>query len=153
MTTNWVAIYAAIVATLALGWRIYEWFRKRPNIKVKVMFAYMYGVPGVNNRKQHISVTAMNRGHYSTTIEMAYIIISRKDRPYLQHMDSINSGYLPRRLNQGESLSVTYDPDVIKGELQKKSGDVFKVKGAGFRDQAGRHYNGGIRKAIEKTLY
>lgn len=152
MDIDLVAIYAAIVATVALGWRIYEWLKRRPNIKVKVMFLYKIDTPGIDPKKEFISATAMNCSLYPTTINVAGLRTSKKGFSDLQHVDAVNSGYLPRRLNQGESLHVVYDPDEIKKALQNNSGGFYNVKYAFFRDQADREYNGRIPKEIKKIL-
>lgn len=144
-----IAIYAAVVATIALGWRIYEWFRQRPRIKVKVMVLQKSGVPSVDFSKKFISVTAMNSGHYPTTISIAGLRMSNERD--LQHMPSVMSRQLPYRLDVGESVQVEYDPEDLKKALRREGEGIY-IEFAWFRDQADRLYKGKLTKPIRNIL-
>ena len=146
---DYIAIYAAVVATIAIGWRIYEWFRQGPQIKVKVGFLHKINVPGIDSREIFIGVTAMNKGNYPTTICTAGLKVSNNRD--LQHMDSITLRQLPFRLNPGESVQVDYEPEKIKAALTKE-GEGTYIKFPWFRDQADRLYKGKLTKAIRDKL-
>ncbi len=146
---DYVVIYAAVVATIAVGWRIYEWHRRRPQIKVKMRFLQKHGVLGIDSSKKFISVVAMNAGHYPTTISRSGFRMSNERD--LQHMDSVMSRQLPYRLDVGQSVEVEYDLENLRESLRKE-GEGVHIKFAWFCDQADRLYKGKLTKPIRDSL-
>jgi hypothetical protein len=65
-----IAIYAALVATLALGSNIYAaWSARRRRVKAVVALGFVPDPLGRATARQVIGVTAINRGHVPVSIE------------------------------------------------------------------------------------
>ena len=65
---NWIAIYAAIVATGALALEIRRWFESGPRIKVRVQSNMAIAGDDRLKDKRFVVVTVRNRGTVATTI-------------------------------------------------------------------------------------
>ncbi|MFC1869863.1 hypothetical protein ACFLYE_01165 [Chloroflexota bacterium] len=151
-TFDFVAAYGAVVATLALGWRIYEWLANRPRIRLKVLFLHMYDMPGVNPDTRFISVSAMNKGHRSTTMSAAGFRTSFKGRGSdLVCVPNEITGRLPHRLNEGESCDVIFDEAKLI-EAISKLGPGIVIKFAWYKDQADRLYKVKLPRNVKNAL-
>lgn len=147
-----VAIYAAIVATIALAWRIYTWLHeRRPRIKVDVSFAWFPNIPGIDSNTRFISIIAMNTGRQPTTISRGGYRTTAKLKPDLQIIPILELNTLPHRLSEGESCHISYEEDRLKQALYETGAGVT-IKFAWVNDQANRLYTKRLPKNIRLAL-
>ena len=146
---DWVAVYAAIVATLALGWRAYEWLRDRASIRLEVNFMWYLNTPGFDPDKRWISVIAMNRGRRATTMSSAGFRTNRKTD--LVYVPARMTGELPKRLDEGERCFVNFNEQQLKEQLSKL-GPSGHVEFAWFRDQTNRLYKTKLTATLKKAI-
>jgi hypothetical protein len=148
--TELIALYAAVVATGTLGWRIFEWNQEKQKIKVAIMFAQQINIPGVDPTKIFISLKAMNVGQRATTLEAAGFKLSN-DMDLTDLGLYLHDKILPKRLNPGESVSVMFDPENLKEELGKVSPEAT-IEFAFFRDQGNRVYKSKLQPNVRKIF-
>ena len=142
-----LTIYAAVVASGALGWKIYDIWRDRSHIKVGITFAIpIYG--GRLSTKQCISLTAMNKGRRPVTISGAGLNLSNGMHfAYIPYPNEF-----PRRLNEGESHDVFFEEDVLRQDLKEQGPNVV-IRCAYFRDQTDRYYKQKLPKKVARVLH
>ncbi len=152
INTDGVAIYAAFVATVALAWRIFEWMRERPKIKVKIGYAQDFVLAG---DPSFVIVAALNTGNHPITICAAGIHISglRGDFKEMDIFESeeFKSKNFPRRLNEGERLEKSYECKELKKTL-KEMGIQTHLEFAWFRDATDRIYRAKFSKAMIRRI-
>lgn len=133
-----VAIYAAVVATLALGWQIYQYLDARPKLEIDVVAAGFIhrGDPKLagpgQNRPLVVSPTIrfMNKGSKPVSIYLADADLKLHDmKPALLDISEFNSPYLrePFKLNENEVKE--WKPVLVLKELGPPLPDSFEVKG------------------------
>lgn len=147
-----IGIYAAIVATIALTWRVYTWLHeRRPRIKVGVSFAWFHNVPGIDSNTRYISITAMNVGQQATTISRGGYRTTAKLKPDLQIIQIKELNTLPHRLSEGESCNISFEEDRLKKSLHEMGAGVT-IKFAWVKDQADRLYRKKLPKQVKLAL-
>ncbi len=98
--TTLIAIYGAVLSTLALGWNIYKWYCERPSLLVDAKI--MREVPDIDG-KDRLVVSATNQGHRPVNVKLWGVKVSGGFRV-------VDTGKLPRKLEEGDSFS-----DVLPG--------------------------------------
>jgi hypothetical protein len=149
-TTDWIAAYAAIVATFAFAWRIYEWVDSKPKIILKIKYAFAQNMPGINPNMRLICVTAMNSGHFTTTLNRTGFRLSNR-RDIQKIKDWHFEKHLPYRLNPGERVDFYYEEDELK-ELIQSQGNGAKYKFAWVEDEADRIYKKNLSSHLKTVL-
>ncbi len=103
-----VGIYAAIVATIAVAWRIFEWFNDRTHLRLKVDYVSKLSLkPETQEDKlgrNYLQLKVVNIGRRPITLRDTSI-----DRELCVFNAACHKeGILPKRLEPGESLSIDY---------------------------------------------
>jgi hypothetical protein len=127
---DWIAIYAAIVATGALSLEVRRWFESGPKIYLRATPNIMVvGYAGVEHRDL-LKVTAVNRGEIPTTIvnlclmEYPNFWARWRDKPSQSFVvpHPALPGYtqvMPYVLNTGEQWSgYAHDQPDVTGDIQ-----------------------------------
>lgn len=145
-----LATYGAIVASVALGWRIYDIWRDRSRISVKVIYAFS-DVFIEHPDKRRISISAINKGRRPLTLSGAGLRLSNK----------IDLGYVPGRedfpyqLNEGQSHDIFFIESSLKEGIADnlKKEPRLKIEFAWFRDQTGHIHKGKVPDNIKADLF
>ena len=96
-----IAVYGAIVSSLALLWNILRDSKDKPNIKLDVQIGTI--IP-LNIKRLHIFITATNIGRRPIIVrELKGIKTKLIDLPYVL----ISTKQLPKTLNEGEYFQET----------------------------------------------
>ncbi|WP_417278406.1 hypothetical protein [Celeribacter sp.] len=67
-TTEWIAVYAAIVATGALALEVRRWFESGPRISLRIQPDMITVGAGLNSSDSFVVATVRNRGSAPTTL-------------------------------------------------------------------------------------
>lgn len=144
-TLDYVAMYGAIAATVAVIWNGIAVYRDRTSIKVKV--AYMLTDVFKFEPTWYISITAMNKGRRPVTLNGAGLRLSNGiNLTYIPQ-----AGELPRRLNEGEKYDAFLEKAQLKEDIKKLEPNVV-IKFAWVRDETDRLYKSKFPKKMEKDL-
>jgi len=129
-----LAIYGAIVSTLALGWNIYKYFQEKPKIKVNVNFGgIIYEKSGVGETQLIVSI--VNKGGKSIYLSSMGL---RSDKEDLLNLHPIG---LPCELKGGCSHSEWFEVKKLKRDRQYDFG--------WYKDATGKMYKS---KSIKKKI-
>lgn len=127
-----IAIYGAILSTIAIGWNIYNSLQDRPKINVNAKFGFMGG--DITLKKHFLFITAINKGRRHVNLSSVGIRCEKND------LINIKTISLPHKLNEGESHTEWFEVE----ELKNKSCSF-----AWYKSQTGRLYKSkSIRKKI-----
>lgn len=141
-----VAIYAAVAATLGLGWKIYDMVRDRPKAKVQVRFDHVFYGNG-QEHSTNIVAQATNAGHRPLTLTGAGFSL-----PNGEMFTYISSGgEFPKRLDEEEIHEISVELGRLK-EAIKETALTEPPTIAWFKDATGRYYKGNIPINIRKAL-
>jgi hypothetical protein len=86
-----IAVYGAVLSTLALGWNIYKWYCERARLLVDAKI--MREVPDIDG-KDRLVVSATNRGRRPVNVKGWAVKVSG-------HFRYIDTGKLPRKTARG----------------------------------------------------
>lgn len=104
-----VGIYAAIIATLAVGWRVFEWRNDRAKLKLKVSCVTKVplgkNVEEDNKGGDYLQLKAINIGRRSIKLRCAGIDAGVP----IFNIEAHKEGILPKNLAGGESISIDYE--------------------------------------------
>ncbi len=146
-----VAWYGAIVATLSAGITLWNVWRDRARIRVKISHA-LIPHPIVNGVRSGFSVTIYNHGRRVVIIDKVYLKFT--DGESLVFLSDSNfvggTSGLPRSLGEGESHTVV----IMAGEiaqplLQKQSYPTS----ANFCDALGREYKAKTKQKFWEKMF
>ena len=141
-----VAIYAAIAATIGLGWKIYDIVRDRPKAKVQVRFDHVFYGNG-QKYSTNIVMQATNTGcRPLTLIGAGFSSPSGEMFTYIP-----SSGEFPKRLDEGEIHEILVELGRLK-EAIKETALTEPPTMAWFKDAIGRYYKGNIPTNVRKAL-
>ena len=127
-----IAIYGAVLATIAIGWNIYNNLQDRAKIKVETKFGFMVGD---NSKKHLLFVNVMNFG--KRPITLSSMGLRAEDGGNLLNLKTIS---LPYELGEGKSHPEWFDIEVLKGR---------NWKFAWYKDETGKLYKS---KSIDKMI-
>jgi len=130
--TDYIALYGAILSTIAIGWNIYNNLQDKPKVKVTAKFGFTSSTTG--NSGDLLIVTAVNKGKMSVYLSSIGLRSGKED---LLNLKTIG---LPCELKGGESHSEWF-------EIHKLKNKQFDF--AWYRDKTGKLYKS---KSIKKKL-
>jgi hypothetical protein len=133
-----LAAYAAILSTI-LG--IAQLGRERRRVKVNCRLA-VSATPG-GKSAEFISIQAVNMGQRPVEVHMAGLLMNN-GRTFTQVASRIGPIPLPRKLQDGESVTILIDLD--KAKLAVRDADIqgLRYTAAIVRDAEGREYSAGV---------
>src|SRR3989304_870647 len=143
MATTIVAIYAALIATVALAWNIYSILRDRPRAKVKVSFGHIVDPSG--RSPTQIVFEAANVGRRPFTLTGVGIVLPKMGRRNLGTI--LAPGDFPCKIGEGEKHSCLFGLEVLKEEVRKLEIRT-PPEYAWFSDATGRLHKGRIPKPV-----
>jgi hypothetical protein len=139
-----VSIYAAIISTFVLIWRLYEFYydrRGKFTVKIKRNTKITYiGNSKLGDSQMYLTTTIINVGKTKRLIEQPCFISNVKmdNGPYINFLMLTNIIKYPITLDCGEKFEYEVPYEAIE-ELKEK--DVLKIK-AIIRDTHGKsHYS------------
>jgi len=122
-TTEFIAGYAALVATVVLVWDIYKWKVSGPRIRFKVSpNMQVFNYPGISHADTFVTAKAINVGHLPTTITTLGIryyrnwlrrILRRSDRQGVIANTALNP--LPHVLEPGTIWTGLINQSELRG--------------------------------------
>lgn len=113
---GYVAIYAALVATVGAAWQIRQWTQDRPRMKIEAAFAYGGSPPP----KEMISISIANIGLRAVTVHEAGLKFpDGQTIPYLGGPVAIGGVTLPMRIEGLDQMSVYFDQDALKDPMNQ----------------------------------
>jgi hypothetical protein len=124
MGTTWIAIYAAAVSTMTLGWQVWSWRRAR-RVRLHVGFTWVDGAPRwaltVINGTDHPIRTALVglRGTVVSRPQASSAIVDAHDS---------RTFYLPREHHPSPSTGSR-----VRAFAHLSTGEVLSAKGGGNR--------------------
>ena len=130
-TTSIIAIYGAILSTIAIGWNIYNNLQDRPKIEVKASIGFF--TPDTS--KTFFFVKAINKGKRPISLSSVGIRLQND-----QDLINLKTFSLPSELNEGKSHTEWFELDELKN---KNCGFAW------YRDETGKLYKS---KSIKKKL-
>jgi hypothetical protein len=141
--TRDLAIYAALVATADLAWKLFEGLRDRARVVVNVA-EYEAITPGTNQRQPILGVRAVNRGRRATYITH----VARVANVWRGTADILRELQAPLRL--GESQGRTFAHGLLGGY---QHGDMplsrwYRTDGAGRTHPLRERY----RQRVERVV-
>ena len=129
-----LAIYGAIVSTIALGWNIYKYIQENPRIKVNVEFGFVN--IGGENSDNLLIVSIINKGEKSIYLSSTGLRSRSED---LLNLHTIG---LPCELKGRSSHNEWFEVNKLKRDREYDFG--------WYKDATGRIYKSeSIRKKIE----
>lgn len=129
-----IAVYGAIVSSVALGWNIYKYLQDKPKVKVTAKFGFTSSEIGTS--EYLLIVTAMNKGKRSVYLSSMGLRSGNDD---LLNLHTIG---LPHELKGGCSHSEWFEVSKLKKNRQYDFG--------WFKDATGKMYKS---KSIRKNLH
>ena len=123
--TTFIAIYGALLSTIAVGWNIYNASQDKPKIRVITNFGFMNGS---NLKKIFLFIKAINKGRRPTTLSLVGIRCEEND------LINIKNNNLPFELKEGKSHSEWFDVEELKnkpcsfGWYKDETGKMYKSK-------------------------
>lgn len=139
-----VSIYAAIISTFVLIWRLYEFYydrRGKFTVKIKRNTKYTYiGNSISGNAQMYLTTTIINVGKTKRLIEQPSFISNVKidNKEHFNFLSLTNIIKYPIALDCGEKFEYEVPYETIE-ELKEK--DILKIK-AIIRDTHGKsHYS------------
>ena len=137
-----IAIYGAILSTIAIGWNIYNTLQDRPKIKVNAKFGFMSG-----SEKTFFFVTAINKGRRHVILSSVGIRCEEND---LLNIKTIS---LPHKWNEGESHTEWFEVEELKNKpcsfawYKSQTGMLYKSKS--IRQKLKNYFNSKKNKRKE----
>ncbi|MDP2673248.1 MAG: hypothetical protein Q8O84_05535 [Nanoarchaeota archaeon] len=132
--TNYIAIYGAILSTIAIGWNIYNKLQDKPKIKIKTHFGFMTN----DFKKTFFFIDAINYGKRS--IYLSSFGLRSGNNDVIEPNPSFG---LPCELKPGTSHTEWFDVE----KLEKNKDMQFDF--AWYKDETGKMYKS---KSIKEKL-
>lgn len=135
---NWVAGYAALVATIGALWQIRLWWNDRDHIRVRQAFALTPA--GLSGATYLITLTAVNVGRLSVYLDGAgFVIEDKKDLLPMEGIAGNPGSQLPCDLLPGRSFTMHIPAQVLLASLVENNSGVPPRTGW-FRDATGKRH-------------
>jgi hypothetical protein len=119
-----IAVYGAVVSSVALGWNIYKYFQDKPKVKVTVNFGVAYSE--IETSGNLLIVTAVNNGKRSVYLSSMGLRSGKED------LLNLHTKGLPCELKGGCSHSEWFEVIKLKKDRQYDFG--------WFKDATGKMY-------------
>src|SRR3989344_5307327 len=104
--TDYIALYGAILSTIAIGWNIYNNLQDKPKIKVTAKFGFTSSVTGINGPL--LIVKVVNKGKRSVYLSSMGL---RSEKEDLLNLKTIG---LPCEIKGGGSHSEWFEVSELK---------------------------------------
>lgn len=139
--TTWTAVYGAVVSTIGLTLSIilaiWQISRERRNLKVTCNLAF--ATPVQDKVLEFVTITAVNSGHRPITVIEAGLRIG--DNMTVSQLDNRTFKYpLPKKLEDGESVIIYFDYEVIHQAYEELSKEHGRYKYSFVRDAENKIY-------------
>lgn len=143
-----IAIYGAILSTIAIGWNIYNNLQDRPKIKISTKFGFM---AGDNSEKTFLFIKAINRGRRPITLSSVGIRCEKND------LLNLKTFSLPSELNEGKNHIEWFKVEELKNKhcsfawYRDETGKLYKSKS--IRQKLKNYFDSEKNKEIIKWNY
>ena len=138
----WVAIYGAILSSMALTWNIVSYLTDRPRIVSKYHTGF---IPMLGEESHYaFSINFSNPTKHRVVVSAAGILFKNNQNLHFVGGRQIVPDDFPKVLLQGDSHAVHRDIDDIKKAIDEQ-GDPADVW---VRDATGKTYRGSVKKMI-----
>ena len=140
---GWIAIYAAVIATINAVWSIYSILRDKPKLALKANLGFRGGPSGYGPICLYIEV--VNKGRRPITVEGIGLKLNNGQlASYFPY-----EGKLPKELQEGKSFRIGMELEKIRKEIAKTSANATHVYA---RDSTGKMYFKKLDKKLSREL-
>jgi len=140
---GWIAIYAAVIATITAAWSIYSILRDKPKLALKAKLGFPLGPSRHGPICLYIEV--VNEGRRPITVEG--IGLKLNNGQLVSHIP--REGELPKELQEGKSFRIRMELEKIRKEIAKTSANATHVYA---RDSTGKMYFKKLDKKLSREL-
>ena len=140
---GWIAIYAAVIATINAAWSIYSIWRDKPKLALKANLGFPLGPSRHGPICLYIEV--VNEGRRPITVEG--IGLKLNNGQLVSYIP--REGELPKRLQEGESCKVRLELEETRNEIAKIYANPSHIWA---RDNTGRKYFQKLDPKISRSL-
>lgn len=145
IVTLLLAFYGALLSTVLA---VRELTKDRRQVKITCNYALALP-PGSNKTLSFISITVVNTGHRPIQIKQAGILLSNGSS-IIQLENRLGVISLPKKLEDGESLSIMFDEDKIDKEIKKQRSNNIRLKKVFVSDVEGNIYTIRLPKFLKE---
>jgi hypothetical protein len=130
--TLFLALYGAIISTLAFTWNVFQYFRSKKG-KLRITAALNTKIPivyGRNSISQFFSldIFVVNLSEKTRYIQQPTFELNQKMNSSMNFLDLDNPIKYPSKLNSGEEFSVGFKIDNLDVEyLEKITANKFRI--------------------------
>lgn len=139
--TTYIAIYGAILSSLAIIWNIIKDINDKVKVKVTANIGFETGIS--NTPREIYIFEAVNIGKRPVTLTNAGIRVENKS-----NVQFIQNNNLPKKLKEGETVSFFRYANEFYDEIKD-----HKAKYLWFRDTQGKTYKSKNTKKLFSTKY
>lgn len=131
-TTQYIAIYAAIISTFALTWNIIQYVRGRKGkIKITPTINTKFPVSDTRNVLSHFSsldISIVNLSEQSRFVKQPQFELNQKADRYMNLLCLDNPIEYPLELKPGQEFTTWFNLDLLnKQDLKKITADKFRI--------------------------
>jgi len=127
--TTYIAIYGAILSTIAIAWNFWKYLKNKPSVKVSASIGFLTYRDGSEPIRIY-SFEAVNDGKRPITLTNVGIKIENNQS--IQFIDNTN---LPKKLNEGDKVTFFRKVNEFYPEIQG-----HEIKYLWFKDTLGKEY-------------
>lgn len=130
--TLFLALYGAIISTLAFTWNVFQYFRSKKG-KLRITAALNTKIPIVYGRNSishffSLDIYVVNLSEKTRYIQQPIFELNQKRNRFMNFLDFENPVKYPKQLNSGEEFSVWFNIDKLKSEgLEKITANKFRI--------------------------
>lgn len=130
--TLFLALYGAIISTLAFTWNVFQYFRSKKG-KLRITAALNTKIPivyGGNSMSSFSSldIYVVNLSEKTRYIQQPIFELNQKRNRFMNFLDFENPVKYPKQLNSGEEFSVWFNIDKLNSEgLEKITASKFRI--------------------------
>lgn len=141
----WLAIYGAVLSSVALTWNIVSYLTDKPKIVPRYHTGFILMSGGKN---QYIfSINFSNPTKHRVVVNSAGILFKNNQNLHFIGGKQILPDDFPKILLQGDSHSVHRDIDDIKKAIDKQGQPAY----VWVKDATGKTYKGSVKKMIGRV--
>jgi hypothetical protein len=142
-----VAIYGAILSSVALTWNIISYLTDKPRIVPKYHTGFM-DLSGIGADIRHVfSMDFSNPTKHRVVVSSAGILFKNNQNLHFIGGNEIIPDGFPKVLLQGDSHSIHRDIDVIKKAIGEQGAPSY----IWVRDATGKTYKGRVKKMVRNV--
>jgi len=143
-----LAIYGAIVGTIALGLAGFKIWLDRASVKVKASWSY-FARAGVIDKNPQLTLTVINKGRRLIKLEGAGLKLSNGTD--LTYIPDLYIEQWPVELGEKDKKQIFFDISSLKEDL-KKQGSGIMIEYAWFRDTTDKIHTCRLPRGIAEHL-